>query len=220
MKRKFGRAVDKDVRDRKFLLPRGTSARTHRYWNANGWWGDQRSTSQCVPYAWLHWLEDGPVTHQQVPPPLIEPYRLYKECQKLDEWFGEDYEGTSVRAGAKALKKRGLITEYRWAFSLDRVIYTLLELGPIVVGTDWYEGMSEPDRQHVMHMHGELEGGHAYVLNGINVAQGRVRVKNSWNRSWARKGFAWLPLEVLAKLLAADGECCLAMERNLRTGNR
>jgi len=216
-RRKFGRVAIPDQRDRRFLLPRGDSARTCRYWNANGWWGDQGTTSQCVPFAWLHWLEDGPITHKHVPPPLISPPTLYKEAKKLDEWEGQDYEGTSVRGGVKALKRRGLIGEYRWAFTLDRVIHTLLELGPVVVGTDWYVGMSEPGRDHYLRLDGDLEGGHAYVLDGINLEQQRVRVKNSWGRNWARNGFAWLALSSLQALLRADGECCLATELSTKS---
>jgi hypothetical protein len=38
--------------------------RVSRYWNANGWWGDQGTTSQCTIFAWLHVEHDGPITHR------------------------------------------------------------------------------------------------------------------------------------------------------------
>ena len=38
---------------------------------------------------------------------LYDGFWLYHEAQKVDEWPGEDYDGTSVRAGLDILRKRG-----------------------------------------------------------------------------------------------------------------
>ena len=38
---------------------------------------------------------------------LYDGFWLYHEAQKIDEWPGEDYDGTSVRAGLDILRKRG-----------------------------------------------------------------------------------------------------------------
>ena len=66
--------------------------------------------------------------------------------QALDEWPGEDYDGTSVRAFYKWLKVKGFITEYRWAFDCETVINHVLGIGPVQMGTIWDESMSNPDR--------------------------------------------------------------------------
>ncbi len=101
----LGRLPAKDERDSKFLIkslvPTGEIPLTHRYYYSAAWFGDQGTTSMCVAYAWTHWLEDGAVTHNKVPPPLIQPPELYAEAQEVDEWPGNQYNGTSVRAGAK-----------------------------------------------------------------------------------------------------------------------
>ncbi len=212
--RRFGRQFRPDARDRAYLLRPAASRRTSRYWSDNGWWGDQGRTSQCVAYAWTHWLEDGPVA-QRGTPPCIKPAVLYRAALEVDEWPGEDYDGTSVRAGAKVLQARGFIASYHWAYRAVDVVNTLLEIGPVVLGVNWYQRMDTPDREGVIRVGGRLEGGHAVVANGVNTATGLVRIKNSWGRSWGRDGRCWLPITDLERLLGEDGEACLARERTL-----
>ena len=213
----FGRRPAPDPRDANFpmraLLPRERSARTYRYWNASGYWVDQGDRPICVGASWCAWLEDGPVTQGGIAP-ILSPERIYSEAQAVDEWPGAepDYEGTSVRAGAKVLKTRGFITEYRWATTLDEIVQALLEVGPVVMGTNWYSGMMDTDDEGFLHVGGTIVGGHAYKLDGVNVPARVVRGKQSWGRAWGRQGFFYLGFNDLAGLLAADGEACLAAE--------
>lgn len=154
---------------------------------------------------------DGPVTHK-VFYGVDQADEFYREAQKVDEWPGEDYAGSSVRAGAKVLQARGLVSEYRWAFTLDDVVLALLEVGPVVVGTDWYEAMFEPDEDGFLRPEGAVAGGHAYLLNGVSVGARKLRIKNSWSKSWGVNGRAYLDFQDFEELLAG-GEACLAMER-------
>ena len=59
---------------------------------------------------------------------------------------------------------------------------------------------------------GELRGGHAYVLNGVNVNKEMFRVKNSWSRRWGDKGRALISFEDMQTLLNQQGEACMASE--------
>ncbi len=99
---KLGRLAAFDARDTRYMaaaiVPTAAPSITSKYWNANGWWGNQGTTYQCVGFSWAHWVEDGPVGHDGVPP-IIKPEDIYREAQKIDEWVGEAYDGTSVRAG-------------------------------------------------------------------------------------------------------------------------
>lgn len=186
-------------------------SRTLRYWNANGWWGDQGQSSECVAYAWDHWLEDGPITHPQ-PAPIVDPNVLYSEAKQFDEWPGEDYDGTSVRGAVKALQKRGLVGAYHWAASTQDIIDCLLNLGPVVVGSNWYESMFDPDESGLLEVNGALAGGHAYKLDGVNLVHDLVRIKNSWGRTWGIRGHALLSIPDLGRLLGEEGEACIAVE--------
>lgn len=215
----LGRRYSPDSRDKDFSVLRPLSLlaptpRKWRYWSAREWYGDQGTTSQCVAYAWIHWLEDGPIL-QEGPVPIINPAILYTDAQRVDEWPGEDYDGTSVRAGAKVLTTRGFIKSYYWAFSLSEMVATLLNLGPMVVGTNWYEEMFTPDEMNFIHPNGAIAGGHAFLLDGVNLDRSTFRIKNSWGRTWGYDGFALISFQDMERLLLESGEACIAQEISL-----
>ena len=161
---KLGRLPKPDERDSRFLmsslLPKQLPGITYKYWWPSGWWGDQGQYPQCVAYSWTHWLASGPITQKTkrvggVAP--FDPVFLYNEAQKIDEWPGEDYDGTSVRAGAKVLKNAGFIGGYSWAWDIGTTVNALLTLGPVVVGTWWTRDMFYPNtEQYVQQLQDEL----------------------------------------------------------------
>ena len=210
----LGRMPAADERDRLFSIApllQEVPDRHYRYWWAEGWWGDQGYTSQCVEFSWHHFMADGPVTHEQ-DAPLWPIGEVYHEAQTIDEWPGENYDGTSVRAGAKVLQRRGKISEYRWARNVDEIATTILTKSPVVVGTNWHEAMFYPNAKGVVVAAGPVVGGHAYLLNGVNTRTKMFRIKNSWGRSWGKNGHAYIRFSDMANLLAADGEACIAIE--------
>jgi hypothetical protein len=234
IKYKLGRVHIPDQRDAQFPLSKAlgqikiihesTKVRNYKYWWANGWWGDQGNTSQCVAYSWLHWLEDGPITHfyenriktkNRHHDPLYKPEVIYNEAKKVDEWEDENYDGTSVRAGAKILKKYGAIQEYRWATNAQEVIEAIQMIGPVVVGTWWHYNMFFPDENGIITATGSKVGGHAYVINGVNLKKGLFRIKNSWGKSWGKNGHAYISISDFDKLLKDYGEACVAFEKKL-----
>lgn len=112
---------------------------------------------------------------------------LYHEAQRNDDWPGEDYDGTSVRAGLEVLRTMGPmraraqlvssgdgIAEYRWATSVDMV-------------------------------HGAIQSRLADEL-------GAVPLLNSWGRD-GYPHIVWLPDAVLDRLLNEDGEAGLISDR-------
>lgn len=214
----LGRKYVKDDRDKNFLIESllttaPSRAVTSKYWDSNGWWGDQGNSPQCVGYAWAHWIDDGPITHN-LPHPNINPSLIYTEAQKVDEWIGENYDGTSVRGAAKYLKSQNKISAYYWAYDLNTLTNAVLNLGPVVVGTNWYYNMFFPDRNGLLKVSGYLAGGHAYVINGVDTVKKQFRIKNSWGKSWGQQGHAFISFNDMSRLIKMSGEICLATEVN------
>lgn len=211
----LGRIYVQDDRDKKYLIENKLSLPktllTSKYWGSDGWWGDQEKTPMCVGYAWAHWVEDGPIEHGGKAP-IILPTLIYREAQKLDEWPGENYAGTSVRGAAKYLKNTNKISSYLWTYDINVLINTVLTTGPVVVGTNWYSSMFRPDRNGLIRAVGSLSGGHAYVINGVDRTKQLFRIKNSWGRSWGKSGHAFISFSDMDKLIKQNGEVCLAIE--------
>jgi hypothetical protein len=212
----LGRKYSLDVRDQKYLIEnklttKVTNLKT-RYWE-NVWWGNQGNTPQCVGYAWAHWIDDGPIKHNGHKP-NVNPTLIYRESQKIDEWPGEQYDGTSVRAGAKYLKNIGKINSYLWTYNINTLINTVLNVGPVVVGTNWYYNMFFPDRKTgIIKPTGRLAGGHAYMINGIDINKKLFRIKNSWGQKWGVSGHAYISFSDMERLIKQNGEVCLAIEK-------
>jgi C1A family cysteine protease len=180
---------------------------------------DQGATSQCVAYSGLKWLTSHPLVNK----PAFVPVWLYKEAQKVDEWPGEDYDGTSVRALFKVLKREGYVSEYRWAFDLETVVNHVLTTGPLVMGTAWDAELSNPDASNYIEPGARIENsqeGHAWLIIGANrkrlnpnsTERGAVRMINSWGAGWGDKGRAWMSFKSLAQLIEIDGEAAAAIE--------
>jgi len=211
---KLGRQPILDERDLQYLLPKKiqapSSKKQHlKLWESEGWWGDQGTTPECVGYAWAHWLDDQP-KHKNLQHPLIPPTTIYLGAQKLDEWKGEQYEGTSVRGGVKYLRIKNKVSKYQWGFTLNSLIGAVFHLGPVVVGTPWYYHMFFPNKTGLIKVGGANLGGHAYLINGIDLNKKRFRIKNSWGKDWGLGGHAWIHFTDMARLIREGGEICYA----------
>jgi hypothetical protein len=170
---------------------------------------DQGSTPQCVEFSWTQNLLSSPLRQK----PKFTRGQLYHAAQKIDEWPGENYDGTSVRAGVKVLQQWGYIEQYLWANKLEEVKVWILTKGPVVFGTNWYEGMFDTDENGYLNLTGPIVGGHAFLCVGYSTVHKAFRFMNSWGRAWGQLGRFWLREADVERLMWEDGEVCTAVEK-------
>jgi len=169
-------------------------------------WLDQGAEGACTGFSMAHGIAARPLP-KRVTTDLAQA--LYHRARQLDEWPGDDYEGSSVLGAVKAAKEAGHVKEYRWAFGVEDLKLTLGYVGPAVLGINWYEGMQDPDARGVIRVSGEIAGGHAILCNGFNVKTGMFRLHNSWGRDWSVGGECFISEADMARLLKEDGEACI-----------
>ncbi|MBA3580534.1 MAG: hypothetical protein H0W42_11180 [Gemmatimonadaceae bacterium] len=148
------------------------------------WWRfyDQGREGACVGYAATRMMTL--LNRQRYDAPW-----LYHEARKVDDWAGENYSGTSVRAGMDVLRDQGHraplrpvsaahgIAANRWATSVEDIAACL--------------NPADPSR----------------VLNA-----GYVRLLNSWGAWYPH--LTRVPLEALHRLVfAEDGEATVVTDR-------
>lgn len=172
---------------------------------------NQGSEGACVGFAWAHELAARPVVVPNVD--NTAALKVYHEAQTLDEWPGEDYDGTSVLAGAKAVQADGYMPEYRWAFSLDDLILAIGNHGPAVLGINWYNDMFNPSLMGWVKPTGGIAGGHAILARGVNIKKRYVTLRNSWGISWGCLGDCKISFDDLEFLLNDNGEACIPVQR-------
>jgi hypothetical protein len=199
------------------VLETETPAPDVKYWNASGAWLNQGNSSRCTIFSWMHYWEDGPVTHTGTVTDA-EMWRLYRLGQDIDGTPHTDVDsGLTSDAAAQAVKREGYIGEYRWAREADELYEWLRRVGPATIGTWWPDGFDTPDVNFFGHYTGSMLGGHQFKVDGVNMRQKFVRCKNSWGRNWAKKGFFYLSFDTIDEMLKDGAEICMARELKNRT---
>lgn len=176
-------------------------------------WLDQGNEGACVGFSWAHELAAKPARNAVTP--KLAHDAIYKAAQKIDEWPGEDYDGTSVLAGAKAVAAMGYMKEYRWAFGLDDLVLAVGHAGPAVLGINWYDAMFNTGVDGYVRVGGAIAGGHAILCFGVNVKAKYFRLHNSWGRDWGENGNCKVSFDDMDRLLHEGGEACVPVERRI-----
>lgn len=211
--RTFDRRPSFDERSRQYPMRALLTATVRRSytWSCSGVL-DQGPDGACVGFGWSGEL----LARPSIVPGVNDDSarRLYHAAQQVDEWAGDDYEGTSVLAGAKVVHSAGFMDEYRWAFSLDDVLLTLGYHGPVVIGVNWRSGMWDIDPEGYVHATGDVVGGHCVFLRAVNVRRAGVLIQNSWGIGWGMNGCAHLSWNDLEALLNDQGDACVPVKRD------
>ena len=146
--------------------------------------------------------------------------KLYEAARRMDEWAGENYDGTSVRAGMKAARAAGYIGEFRWILTASELQRTLDQEGPVIIGVNWYENQYDltPGPDFTVRSGGALVGGHALCVNGrYRSRRGRrqYRTRQSWGGDYGAGGDVWWDADHLEHLIFEDdGEAAIALTRS------
>lgn len=215
--------------------PKALELRYSKYYV--GEWFNQRAEGSCVGHALAHGLVSSPNRIKKYNGTKIGErfaLELYWDAQRIDPWPGGSfpganprYEGTTLLAGLKTLKKNyNLINEYRWAFGEEELALSVSHIGPAIVGIPWYDSFYEPDPvTNYISLKGrdgrmsKRVGGHAIVVAGIDPNEqrgergsargGTYFLWNSWGRDYGINGWCKITREDMAVLLAEDGEAAL-----------
>lgn len=238
--RKFDWKSRHDERSRQYpmraLLPPANvsvSFRRQIVWNP-GEILDQGNEGACVGFGWTQEALMSPVrvpVNHMLKRLFIGgngnsvAHTIYREAKGQDDWPGDDYEGTSVLAGAKVMSSLYYLREYRWCFDIIDVIQTLIHHGPVVLGIEWHESMYKPDLYGELTVSGPVVGGHCIVASGYHPqkivhpssaqpARPMIQLTNSWGSDWGHGGQAWIEVPALRSLLEANGEACVPVHRS------
>lgn len=218
---RLARIVQFDERSRQYPVRAtiGATKKPRSYTWRCGQHLDQGDEGACVGFSLTHELIARPAEVRGLDAKFARE-QVYWEAQKLDEWAGgsypgasPQYEGTSVLAGMKVLRKLGYIEEYRWAFGLDDLVMAVGYSGPAVLGVSWYEGMFAPWSCGHLHVQGQWMGGHAILCKGVSVKDQTFTLHNSWGTGWGDGGDAKISWSEMARLLHEQGEAVIPVTR-------
>jgi hypothetical protein len=138
-----------------------------------------------------------------------EAVRIYELATHLDGIPDNTYPptdgGSSGLGAAKAGKQLGYFTGYKHCFGFSHFCATV-QLQPVIVGTNWYDGMFTPSSVGFVRPTGGVAGGHEYLCLGISYETKTLTFLNSWGSTWGIDGRFLMHFDDFAKLLADQGD--------------
>lgn len=138
----------------------------------------------------------------------------YDWCRRNDEWFGENYSGTSQAAGGRMAVAAGFWREYRWADTVRDFLTGVSRHGPGCLAIDWHTGMMRPDSDGFIHPTGTVEGGHSILMPIVALRKFKYPAVGLW-QSWGDMPIWWMWVGELEEVVASNGEMQLPTARVL-----
>jgi hypothetical protein len=137
-----------------------------------------------------------------------EAVSLYSRATQLDSYVGTykpDDTGSDGLSVAKAAQKAGLISGYQHITSVAAA-QTAIQSGPFIVGTDWFDGMDNPDPNGLVKATGNVRGGHEYECDEYDAINDLWWFWNSWGPGFGVRGRFCYSSGTFAQLLSRDGD--------------
>ncbi len=208
---------------------------------------DQKAEGACVGFGSAGAVAAEPLGRSGVTNTYARNW--YKAAQRLDDWPGEAYEGTSVLAGCLEGRRRKMWTGFRWAKNPAELAagITRDSLGPAIIGVQWSPQLYEVPATGLLDSGVQLDPnlGHCVLLFGyapawsdctpqlradldaIGLARAAETAKqpafpllNSWGEAWGDGGVALAPVELVQRWVDARGEFGLPEGRTPGVGTR
>jgi hypothetical protein len=208
--RRLGRHVHHDPRSRDYVIPPAV-IKTVR-WERRIPVFNQGSIGSCTGQAAAGVLGSDPFypTMRQVVDEATA-VAIYELATQLDPYPGRyppEDTGSNGLAAAKACQRYGFIRKYRHALHLRGVKWGL-QSAPMIVGTNWYSSMDNPDPSGMVDVTGSVRGGHEYECVGYDHETDVFEFVNSWGDGWGDGGHFRMTGASLRRLLAEDGDATL-----------
>lgn len=212
----YGRLVEHDPRSRNFahLAPEKLVPKT-TLWAHHAPVLDQGELGSCTGNALAQCLNADyfrpTLKKVNKGQPLLEhdAVTFYSLATRLDGIAHNTYPptdgGSSGLGVAKAGQRLGFVKSYRHAFSFTAFL-SALQTQPVIVGTAFYEGMEDPDKTGLVHLTGQVVGGHEYLALGVDYQKRHITFLNSWGPSFGVNGRFQLTINDFQALLADQGD--------------
>lgn len=214
MRGPLGRHVAHDSRSLHYLVPETTSEFTPVKWEMADAPLDQGELGACTGFATVTCLKHSPFngTIPGVTLDNAEGITVYSAATRLDNFPGSyppKDTGSDGLSAAKAAVKLGLIAGYQH-ITTPAQLASALKLGPVIVGTNWYNSMFDPDPIGgvTVDKSSGLAGGHEYCLDEIT-GHGSFGFTNSWGTSWGVNGRFYIEQTEFLALLKNKGDATL-----------
>jgi hypothetical protein len=206
----LGRLVEHDPRSKLHPARRAARPRTV-LWDHHAPVLDQGELGSCTGNALAQLLNTTKFTASRPKRKYLDErsavdlYSVATGLDDIDGTYPPVDTGSSGLGVAKAGVRLGYLSAYQHAFGFVHFAEAI-QLQPLIVGSNWYDAMFEPDVRGFVKPVGEIAGGHEYLALGINYAGQYVTCLNSWSAQWGLRGRFRLTFADFNTLLNQDGD--------------
>ena len=143
---------------------------------------------------------------------------LYSLATQVDGLGGGQFppndRGSSTLGVLKAAQQKKWIKSYHWSFDFMTLLQVLVQVGPVIVGVNWYDSFDNPTGSGNVGIspNASIRGGHEFVLFGVDVEKQEIACDNSWGTDWGDQGRFYLSWHDMQRLLAEEGEAGIGVQ--------
>ena len=171
---------------------------------------DQGSSPHCVGFAWADFGISLPVFDDWQ---SAQGDAIYYAAKVFDGEPGAE-DGSTTRSGVQAFMEFAKLqgNTYAFANAMQDVITWVLTTGPVITGTNWYDGMFTPDANGLVKISGKVAGGHEWEISGVDTVARLFKCTNSWGTAFGVGGQFYIGFDDYQRLLNESGDACTAVE--------